>query len=115
MKKRALLVALALVASDLGAADWKPLTGTYAVTAMYYLDPPEEDPKDSHFRIQLTGDAARELYLAMKVAEKRDECTNATAKQIGEMQCLHYKNQKKYTCAFSVNIAQQKIEYGVAC
>lgn len=50
----------------------------------------------------------------MKVAEKPDECTGATAKQIGEMQCLFYKNEKKYTCTFSLNVAQ-KIEYGVAC
>jgi hypothetical protein len=97
------------------AADWKPVKGTYAVTAKNYLDPSDEEPNDSHVRFQLSGETAKSLYLAMKVAEKADACTGATAKQIGEMQCLFYKSEKKYVCSFSLNIAEQKIEYGVAC
>lgn len=97
------------------AADWKPVSGTYAVTARNYLDPADGEPNDSHVRFQLSGDTARHLYLAMKVAEKRDECTGATAKQIGEMQCLFYEKQGAYACHFSLNIAEQTIEYGVAC
>ena len=97
------------------AADWQPVKGTYAVTAENYLDPSEEEPKDSHIRFQLSGETARDLYLAMKVAEKPDECTGATAKQIGEMRCLFYNNEEEYACDFSLNVAQQKIEHGVAC
>ena len=97
------------------AADWKPLRGTYAVTAKYYLDPPAGAPRDSHVRFQLGGETAKDLYLAMKVAEKPDECTGATAKRIGEMQCLFYKNEKRYDCHFSLNVPEQRIEYGVAC
>lgn len=100
---------------DLSAADWKPVTGTYAVTAKNYLDPSEEEPKDSHIRFQLSGATAKDIYSAMKVKEKPDECTGAMAKQIGEMQCLFYKKETKYVCTFSLNMAQQKIEYGVAC
>jgi hypothetical protein len=113
-----LLPLLALTVTSLSAsyaADWKPVKGTYAVTAQNYLDPSEEEPKDSHVRFQLSGETAKDIYLAMKVAEKPDECTGAAAKQIGEMQCLFYKNEKKYACHFSLNVAQQKIEYGVAC
>jgi hypothetical protein len=106
---------LALPASDSMAADWKALKGTYAITAKNYLDPSEDEATDSHLRFQLTGDAAQDLYSAMKVAEKPDECTGATAKNIGEMQCLYYTNEKKYACSFSLNVMQQKIEYGVAC
>lgn len=97
------------------AADWMPVKGTYAVTAKNYLDPSQEESKDSHIRFQLSGETARDIYLAMKAVEKPDECTGAMAKQIGEMQCLFYKDEKKYACHFSVNVAQQKIEYGVAC
>lgn len=111
------LLFLVLMAASvcLWAADWKPVKGTYAVTAKNYLDPSEEEPKDSHVRFQLSGETAKDLYLAMKVAEKPDECTGATAKQVGEMQCLYYKNEKKYACSFSLNVPQQRIEYGVAC
>lgn len=97
------------------AADWKPVKGTYAVTAQNYLDPAEQEPKDSHVRFQLSGETARDIYLAMKVSEEPDECTGATAKRIGEMQCLFYEDERKYACHFSLNVAQQKIEYGVAC
>ncbi len=113
------LVIVAIAASMIPiasiAADWKPVKGTYAVTAKNYLDPPEDEAKNSHVRFQLSGETAKDIYLAMKVAEKPDECTGATAKQIGEMQCLFYKNEKKYACHFSLNVPQQKIEYGVAC
>ena len=97
------------------AADWKPVNGTYAITAKNYLDPSDAEPENSHVRFQLTGDAAKDLYFAMKAAEKPDECTGATAKNVGEMQCLFYENDQKYACTFSIDIAQQKIEYGVAC
>ena len=106
---------LAPFATDLPAADWRAVKGTYAVTAKNYLDPPEEEPKDSHLRFQLTGDAAKDLYQAMKVAEKPDECTGAVARKVGEMQCLYYKTGKKYACSFSIDIMRQAIEYGVAC
>ena len=115
MKSLLLFVLVAASIPNLWAADWKAVKGTYAVTAKNYLDPPEEQAKDSHIRFQLSGDTARDIYLAMKAVEKPDQCTGATAKQIGEMQCLFYKNEKKYACNFSLNVARQRIEYGVAC
>ena len=41
-----------------GAAQWSSLKGSYAVTPKNYLDPSDEEPKDTHFRIQLTGQIA---------------------------------------------------------
>jgi hypothetical protein len=110
-----IVLALAAMLGDAAAADWRQLKGTYAVTADNYLDPSEEEPKDSHVRFQLSGDAAKDLYLAMKVKEKPDECTGATAKEVGAMRCLFYKSEQKYACHFSIDVMQQKIEYGVAC
>lgn len=115
MKSLLLLALMTASTSASWAVDWKPVRGTYAVTAQNYLDPSAGEPKDSHVRFQLSGETAKDIYLAMKVAEKPDECTGATAKQIGAMQCLFYKNERKYACHFSLNVAQQKIEYGVAC
>ena len=106
---------LAGLAIDSVAADWEPLQGSYAITARNYLDPSDAEPRDSHMRFQLSGDAARDLYFAMKVAEKRDACTGATARTVGEMQCVFYKDDQRYACSFSIDVARQKIEYGVAC
>ncbi len=112
---RAMLVLLAVMPYGAYAADWKPLSGTYAVTAENYLDPSPEEPKNSHFRLQLTGSAAKELYLAIPGSPSLDECTGAQAKSSGELQCLYFKSGAKYECAFSLDLIEHKVEYGVAC
>jgi hypothetical protein len=110
-----ILLLVSFATFDVVATDWKVVKGTYAITPKNYLDPTDEEAKDSHLRFQLSGDTAKDLYSAMKVAERPDECTGATAKQVGAMQCLFYKSEKKYACHFAIDIMQQKIEYGVAC
>lgn len=97
------------------AAEWKPVTGTYAITEKSLLDPAAEEPRDTHFRLQLTGAAAGDLYQAMKTAAIRDECTGASLKQVGDLRCRYYVNDKRYECDFSIDIARQKIDYGVPC
>lgn len=59
MKSLLFFVLMAASIPNLWAADWKPVKGTYAVTAKNYLDPPEEEAKDSHIRFQLSGETAR--------------------------------------------------------
>ncbi len=104
----------AFPAAALGA-DWKPLQGTFAVTAENYLDPGETERKDSHIRFQLSGRAAQDLFAAMKVAPVKDECTGGMAKRVGQMKCLHLAAKGRYECAFSIDVMQQKIDYGIAC
>jgi hypothetical protein len=97
------------------SADWRNIDGIYAVTSRGYLDPSEDEQKDSHFRIQLKGKSAKDLYAAMKVKPVIDECTGGMAKNVAEMQCLYFKAGSNYECHFSIDIAKQKVEYGVAC
>lgn len=111
----ALGLALLTNAPLCSAADWRPIQGTFAVTAKNYLDPAETERRDSHYRIQLTGRSARELFLAMKVPQSKDRCTGAAEKRVGEMQCLYYKSQNRYECSFSIDVMRQKVEHGVSC
>lgn len=97
------------------AAEWKPLQGNYAVTPEHYLDPSESEPKDSHYRIQFSGQAAEDLFNAMKVPASKDECTGAMSKRVGEMMCLRRLSPENFECSFSVNVMAQKIEQGVSC
>lgn len=97
------------------AAEWKPLQGNYALTPEHYLDPSESEPKDSHYRFQLSGQAAKDLFSAMKVPESKDECTGATSKRVGEMMCLRRLSPERFECSFSINVMTQKIEQGVSC
>lgn len=97
------------------AEDWKDVTGIYAITPEDYLDPPPGQKVDTHFRLQLTGDSAKDLYNAMSVEPIEDECTGGMAKTIQQMKCLYFASDNTYECHFSINIAEQKIEYGIAC
>lgn len=111
-----IIIFLSVVVSPIVfAADWNSLNGIYAVTSLGYLDPSDNEQKDSHYRFQLTGKSAKDLYMAMKVKPITDDCTGGMAKNIGDMQCLYFKDGPKYDCHFSINIAKQQIEYGVAC
>jgi hypothetical protein len=97
------------------AADWKDLTGIYAITGEDYLDPPTGQKENTHLRLQLTGDSAKDLYDSMSVEPIEDECTGGMAKHIQHMQCLYFADDNTYECHFSINIAEQNIEYGIAC
>ncbi len=113
---RTLIIFLLITLSSIAfSADWNKINGLYAVTPENYLDSPKNELKDTHYRFQLTGKSAKNLYAAIKVTPVKDECTNAQAKNIGNMQCLYFKESSSYECHFSINIAEQKIEYGVAC
>ena len=111
-----LVLTFLLTGSSLASAeDWKEVTGLYAITAEDYLDPPPTQKNNTHFRLQLTGDSARDLYNAMPVEPIEDECTGGMAKHIQHMQCLYFAGDETYECHFSINIAKQEIEYGIAC
>jgi hypothetical protein len=108
----AFLLAISMLAC---AEDWKDLTGIYAITPEDYLDPPPGQKENTHLRLQLTGDSAKGLYDSMSVEPIEDECTGGMAKTIEQMKCLYFAGDKTYECHFSINIAEQKIEYGIAC
>lgn len=112
---RLLAVLLILFPLNTIAAEWKPLQGIYAVTPQHYLDPATDERMDTHYRLQLKGDAAKDLFQAMKTDSKVDDCTGGQAKNLGDMQCLYFKDTESYECHFSINLNEQKIEYGVAC
>lgn len=109
------LLLILLFVLPVQASEWKSLSGTYAVTSADVIDPHENLPSDSHYRFQLTGSSAKDLYMAMKVKSEVDECTGAMAKRIKEMQCLYFNTSATYECHFSINIEKQEIEYGVPC
>ena len=105
------ITAVLIISTSVTAAEWHKISGTYAITARDMVSSVE----DSHLRIQLKGKSAQDLFNAMKVNEKIDECTGGMSKSVGEMECLYFTDTKKYECHFSVDIMRQKIEYGLSC
>jgi hypothetical protein len=85
------------------------------VTPKNYLNPAKDEQKSSHYRLQLKGDSAKDLYNAMRIKPVLGDCTGGLAKNIGEMQCIYFKAGKTYLCNFAINIAEQSIKHGATC
>lgn len=116
MKTKGLLLCALLCAPCLvSAADWQPLSGTYAVTGASLIDPMPDESPNSHFRMQLTGASAKDLYLSIPGSAVIDDCTGGQSKSVGELQCLYFKDGDKYECAFAIDLIENKIDYGVVC
>ena len=121
-KRAAIVVAacLLLAAAAIPAASQDApgiLTGTYAIAGKDAIDPPPGQPQDTHLQLFLEGDAARDLYHAMKVKGTPDECTgpDATSKFDGGIACTMHEGGKAYECSLAIDIAGQKLDPVYAC
>ncbi len=103
-----------LFSTHVFATESQSLEGSFFVSPEYYIDP-SPDEKDTHYRIVLVGQSAKELYELMNVDVKIDHCTEAKSKTIGKMQCLHFESGRGYTCHFSIDVKNQEIGFGLAC
>jgi hypothetical protein len=110
-----LLLTMGVLSAGAQGAEWKALSGTYAITPEFYLDPSIDEPANSHIRFQLEGDAAKDLYDALPGEAVKDDCTGQNMKSAGEVRCRFDGGETRYECDFSINLPEQKIEYGVAC
>jgi hypothetical protein len=105
--------------SSAHAADWKDLEGSYVVSGEDYLDPAPDAPDDTHLFVQMHGQGAEDLFTEMPGPAQPDACTGGVAKRSGHLTCLHFKPDgeaaERYECSFSIDIARQVIQGGVAC
>jgi len=99
------------------AADYKPLQGTYMVGGATLIDPPESEAQDTHFYLDLEGNAARDLYKALKAKAEAGVCGEPgdLTKRNGGVQCTMVKGGKEYHCAFGVELKTQHVVSGVVC
>ncbi|MGZ0018272.1 hypothetical protein [Nitrosomonas sp. wSCUT-2] len=117
MKRSVITVLLLLAALPVAAWQYQSLSGQYRIAGKTVIDPPPSEAKDTHLHLTLSGAAARDLYNAMKVAPKPDECAGngATIKTVGAMQCLRSEDGKEYECSFAIDIANQTIMGASVC
>jgi hypothetical protein len=117
MKTNVLVAALVLCSSSALAADYAPLQGTYKVGGKTLYDSPESEPQDTHFYVDLEGNAARDLYKAMKARAQDGVCGEPgdLTKRSGGLQCTMVKGGKEYHCAFGVELQTQHVVRGVVC
>lgn len=114
-----LFIALFLIGSiSIAAGDYVPksLTGKYAVYGSTLIDPDLAKPQDSNFYFFLEGEPARDMYIAMKEKPVIDACRDdgSLSKTSGNIACVETP-EKTYECSFSINLATQAVEGGLAC
>ena len=116
MKSLFAVIAVVLCASALGA-DYQPLQGTYKIGGKTLYDPPASEAQDTHFYIDLEGNAARDLYNAMKAKAQDGVCGEPgdLTKRSGGVQCTMVKGGKEYHCAFGMELQTQRVVSGVVC
>ena len=118
MKTQFLSMLLALACwVPASAADYEPLQGTYKVGGRTLIDPPQSEAQDTHFYVDLEGNAARDLYNALKAKAQDGVCGEPgdLTKQAGGVQCTKVKGGKEYHCAFGVELKTQHVVSGVVC
>lgn len=97
------------------AASWRDLQGSYAITAADMLDPAADAAPDTHFRLQLRGLSARDLYNAMQVTPAVDQCTGGRLKAVNNLRCVHFEDSGRYQCDFALNLLNASVEIGIPC
>jgi len=111
------IVGISSTIVDAEEANENLLKGTFTVRGETIIDPPKNEPKDTHMAFFLEGQAAQKLYDMMKVTPVRDECIDdgSITKSLGEMRCTKFTSGRSYECAFALDVANQKIVLGIVC
>ena len=102
-----------LLTGGVEAASWRDINGSYALTGADMMRGGADEK--SHFRLQLRGLTARDLYHAMDVEPGVDDCTGAQMKASGNLRCIYFENTRNYQCDFAVRLAGPSIEVGIPC
>jgi hypothetical protein len=114
-----LLFCLTILAVGAAASDpiYKKIEGEYKIAGRSILDPPENEPQNTHFKMYLRGTAARDLYRAMQVKPIRDQCLDdgSMTKIIGGTQCTYRMYSKSHECSLAIDIKRQRIENAIVC
>jgi hypothetical protein len=115
--KLILAVAALVVAASASAADYQPLKGSYKVGGPTLIDPPASEPQDTHFYLDLEGNAARDLYKALNAKAEPGVCGEPgdLTKRSGGVQCTMVKGGREYHCAFGVELRTPHVVSGVVC
>jgi hypothetical protein len=110
-------IVIAVLCGAAGAADYQPLEGAYAIGGATLIDPPQSEPQDTHFYLDLEGRAARDLYRALKAKAVDGACGEPgdLTKRQGGVQCTMVKGGKEYHCAFGVELRTQRVVGAVVC
>lgn len=80
------------------------------------VDPPPDEPKNSHAYVTLTGPAALRMYRAMRTKEEANVCEEGKRiKRAGPLTCSISANGRDASCDFSVDLIKGALADGRPC
>jgi len=118
-RQLALLAAAVLAASTVSATghyEPKKLAGTYSIGTASLTDPAPGESSDALLRLYLTGDAAKDLFKALRAKPERDECFDdgTMTKVSGELLCARHPSGS-HECWIGVNIESPSLAPAFVC
>ncbi len=113
-----LLIFLFVVSGSGFAADsHRDLSGKFGIGGETIIDPPQNEPKNTHIYFSITGEAAKEMIFMIKSNAVRDICLDdgTVTKFAKNIQCQFDPDRNRYACYFSVGVYSNEIGPGIAC
>jgi hypothetical protein len=112
-----LIMGLLLSHASTHAGDYRPLEGGFMVGGATLVDPPPQEPKNTHYYIYLTGKSAKALYEIMADPAKYDACLDdgSMTKQQDKIRCTISQDKSSYTCYFGLDVNKQTLAAGASC
>lgn len=93
-----------------------PLRGELFIAGKTAIDPPPNEPKNSHAYVTLAGPAALRMYRAMGAREETNACeTGKKLKRAGALSCSITGDGKNASCDFAIDMIKGALDDGRPC
>ena len=80
------------------------------------VDPPPDEPKNSHAYMTVSGAAALRMYRAMRSSEEANLCeAGQRMKRAGALVCSVTRDGRNATCDFSIDLIKGALDSGRPC
>ena len=98
------------------AQEVSPLRGEAFIAGKTPIDPPPDEPRNSHAYLTVSGPAALRMYRAMRAGEEANLCEEGKRmKRIGALMCSVSRDGRNATCDFSLDLTKGVLDAGRPC
>lgn len=92
------------------------MRGEVFISGKTAVDPPPEEPKNSHAYMTISGPVALRMYRAMPAKDEPNLCEQGKRmKRAGSLTCSITRDGKSATCDFSVDLIKGVLDGGRPC
>ena len=92
------------------------LRGEVFIAGKTTIDPPPDEPKNSHAYMTVSGPAALQMYRAMTAKDEPNLCESGKRiKRAGALSCSLSRDGRSASCDFSVDLLKGRLDAGRPC